>query len=182
MKNKVSLSKLVTVLAFVFVFIFGIMGTNAWLTDFDDDSTKAGFVVTIGTVDASILGNSTQSNLTSDEDDLSITGFELPANLKPGSFTQYIRVKNNETTGSGIYTRIKFIVRCNGADVTSQNYITTNTSWTYSSSTGWYTYSGTVAADTIVNFCTSMTVSSSLPQGQVVQVVIVMEGASTNAF
>lgn len=181
MKNKVSLSKLVTVLAFVFVFIFGIMGTNAWLTDFDDDSTKAGFVVTIGTVDASILGNSTQGSTTYTYD-LSNTGFELPANLKPGSFTQYIRVKNNETTGSGIYTRIKFIVRCNGTDVTSQNYITTNTSWTYSSSTGWYTYSGTVAANSIVNFCTSMTVSSSLPQGQVVQVVIVMEGASTNAF
>lgn len=181
MKNKVSLSKLVTVLAFVFVFIFGIMGTNAWLTDFDDDSRKAGFVVTIGTVDASILGNSTQGSTTYTTD-LSTNGFELPANLKPGSFTQYIRVKNNETTGSGIYTRIKFIVRCNGADVTSQNYITTNTSWTYSSSTGWYTYSGTVAANSIVNFCTSMTVSSSLPQGQVVQVVIVMEGASTNAF
>ena len=184
MKTNNILSKILTVVAFVFVCIFAVEASNAWLVK---NPNKTTFVITYGEVSFQLIGNRTVAGYSTTASDIiadskepgNDMGFELPISITSGgSYNQRFAIKNNES--STIYVRVKFSTYLDDsttASVVAQS-LTPNTNWTYNSSSNYY--SATISASSTTNICTQMKVGSSMPKSVFVRLKIEIEAASAS--
>lgn len=184
MKTKNFVSKVLTLIAFVFVCIFAVSSSNAWLSS---NPTKTTFVITYGEVSFQLLGNSTVAGYSDSATDIiadsktptNDKGFYLPTTVTSGgTFNQRFAIKNVET--SAIYVRVRFTTYLDNStsSAATASSLTPNTSWTLTAGSGGNYYSATISASTTTNICTQMKVGT-ISNSTFVRLKLEIEAASS---
>ena len=164
MKTRKHFSSVFVMIVLVFMCVLGTC-TSAWFTT---SPSNTNIVVVIGQYDVRMRDGSGD-----------ITSFTLPSPIVPGgSFSQTLTVKNYDT--AAVYVQVSVLVRADGVDVTSSNYVTLNyssTYWTKSSEN--YKSKSSIAANGTLNLCSTITFASNIPEGKLIQIVVILRAKST---